>query len=206
MLVDINLLPKKEPKNYALLAITFVVLLLFLVAGALIFWQGTALQTRLNLLENQINTTKSLTEAEQAKLGNNQAVNLVAELEAAVNWANNEPIKAVPIIKQVTALLPHRGFIQTISYSELGAVNLTIQFDTNRDAAYYLKNLLDSEWITEVKLTSLTTSDDTTKTESEGTNKADNQYVPRYIGQYQLMLDRDFINKYEKDKLGGNGS
>jgi type IV pilus assembly protein PilN len=201
MLVEINLLPKKEPKNYGYLAIILTVFLLFMVAGIFIFWQGSSLQNRLNLLENQISTTKKLTETEQTKLSNNQASSSVAELEAAVNWADDEPLKAVPIIKQVTSMLPDRGFIQDISYLESGIVNLTVQFDTNRNAAYYLKTLLDSKWIAEVKLTSLTTSEKENLTiDSEKTIKGNDQYVPRYIGQYTLTLDRNFINKNEKEK------
>jgi type IV pilus assembly protein PilN len=201
MLVEINLLPIKEPKNYGFLAIILAALLLFLIAGIFIFWQGTNLQNKLNVIEKQITNTKKLTEIEQAKLGSNQATNSIAELEAAVNWANDEPLKAVPIIKQVTAMLPDRGFIQNIAYTETGAVTLTVQFDTNRAAAYYLKTLLDSEWISEAKLTTLTTSE---KEKSTTSQKGHDQLVPRYIGQYTITLDRDFINKNEKEKTTVN--
>ena len=207
MLVEINLLPKKEPKNYALLAILLAALVLFLVAGIFIFWQGMSMQNQVNVLENQLATTKKMTEIEQAKLGSNQGKNSVAELIAAVTWAKDEPIKAGPIIKSVTALLPDRGFIQSISYAETGAVTLTVQFDTNRDAAYYLKTLLDSEAISEAKLISLTTGENTNSTTESPESEQDNddQLVPRYIGQYAIILDRDFINKFEqeKEKQGG---
>jgi type IV pilus assembly protein PilN len=208
MLVEINLLPKKEPKNYALLAIALAALLLFLVAGIYLFWQGSSLQSKLNVLENQITTTKKMTEIEQEKLGSNQGENSIAELAAAVEWAKDEPLKAVPIIKQVTALLPDRGFIQTISYTEIGTVTLTVQFDTNRDAAYYLKTLLDSEWISEAKLLSLTTSEKENSITQSQESPLNDQLVPRYIGQFNLTLDRDFINKYEKEKnqQGGDKS
>ena len=206
MLVEINLLPKKEPKNYALLAIALAALVLFLVAGIYILWQGMSLQNQLNVIETQISTTKKMTEIEQAKLGNNQSENSIAELASAVEWAKDEPLKSVPIINHVTALLPERGFIQTISYTETGTVTLTVQFDTNRDAAYYLKTLLDSEWISEAKLASLTTDEKTNSTsESDESPTLNDQLVPRYINQYNLTLDRDFINKLEKEKMQQGG-
>lgn len=215
MLVEINLLPKKEPKNYALLAIIAAALLLFLAAGVFILWQGNSLQNQLTRLDDQIAATKKMTEAEQVKLGSDSASNSVAELEAAVKWAKDEPVKAVPIIQKVTALLPYRGFIQNISYTETGAVTLTVQFDTNRDAAYYLKTLLDAKWISDVKLTTLATSEENANstTESTGSKLGDGQIIiPRYIGQFQITLDRDFINKQEKaenskeSNEGGDGS
>lgn len=204
MLVEVNLLPKKEPKNYTLMAVLLAALLLFLVAGIFLFWQGTRFENKLATLDNQIATSKKITEAEQLKVMDNQVSSSVSVLETAVNWANEAPVKAVPVIKHVTALLPNRGFIQTISYTETGTVSLTVQFDTSRDAAYYLKNLLDSEWITEVTLSSVSTSEED-KEETTGTSTAtetqivkDNQIVPRYIGQYELKLDREFINDQEK--------
>lgn len=200
MLVEVNLLPKKEPKNYTLMAVLLAALLLFLVAGIFLFWQGTRFENKLETLDNQIATTKKITEAEQLKVMDNQVSSSVSVLETAVNWANESPVKAVPVIKHVTALLPNRGFIQTISYTETGTVNLTVQFDTSRDAAYYLKNLLDSEWISEVTLSSVSTSESEKEETADSVNQTakDNQIVPRYIGQYELKLDREFINDQEK--------
>lgn len=212
MLVDINLLPKKEPKNYALLAIILVALFIFLAAGSFIFWQGTSYDSKITMLDNQIKTTKKLAEAAQTALTNKQGPNTTAELEAAVKWADDVPLKSVPVIKKVTALLPARGFIQTITYTEAGTVSLTVQFDMSREAAYYLKSLLDSEWISEVSLQSITTNLETQTEKSESTVPPtnENQYIPRSIGQFEIKLDRDFINKQEKEtkerQQGGNGS
>lgn len=244
MLVEINLLPKKEPKNYALIAILLIALFLFLVAGSYLVWQGASYQSKVDSLNQQIVTTKKLTEAKQAEQGRLQANNSISELVTAMAWANEEPLKAVPIINHVTAMLPNRGFIQNISYAETGTVSLTVQFDTSRDAAYYLKTLLGSEWFEEVTLSSITASEQSTEekkeetnekpaqeneSSSEGTNSSEtqeteentetkavkateNEFVPRYIGQYQLTLNRGFINEKEKAVVstspaeGGEGS
>lgn len=237
MLVEINLLPKKEPKNYMVITILLGTLLLLLVAGFFLFWQGISYQNEIASLDNQISTTQKLAAIEQEKLDGGQSTNSIAALESAVSWVSENPLKTVPIIKQVTALLPQRGFIQTISYAEAGSVNLTVQFDTSRDAAYYLKTLLDSDWFSHVSLSSVTTSQledrESSLTSSvqaterdlednfenledgsplttiqleEGQAAENINIVPRYIGQYQLILNREFINGLNKDEKNDDNS
>ncbi|MBM4762442.1 fimbrial protein [Bacillus sp. B15-48] len=211
MLVDINLLPKKEPKNYTIIFLLVTTLVLLVIAAFLLFWQGSRYDSEIALLENQITTTQRLIEIEEAKGKGGQASNSASMLQSAVRWASAAPLKTVPIIQQVTSLLPERGFIETISYSEHGSVNVTVQFDTSREAAYYLKNLLDSDWTTEVTLSSVTTrnvetNDPVAANEEEEVPPVEQPpsenlqtIVPRYIGQYQLQLNRSFINRHEQN-------
>ncbi|MGM0900240.1 MAG: PilN domain-containing protein [Bacillota bacterium] len=239
MLVEINLLPKKEQKNYKLITILLAALFIMIVAGFVLFWQGKSYNQEISSLDNQISTTQQIAQLEQAKVMEGQVSGSVSVLESAVLWASEDPLKTVPIIEHVTALLPQRGFIQNISYAETGSVSMTVQFDTSREAAYYLKTLLDSEWFSEVKLSSVSTSeletestdsqteqqedkDQATNTESQegkayliqpdGTVtqvqvqsetpkenettvvEPEKDLVPRYIGQFQLQLSRDYIN------------
>ncbi len=70
MLVEINLLPKKEPKNVALIAILLSALFIILVAGLIVFWQGSSLDSEAKGLDNKIQTTQKLIQAEQAKQKN----------------------------------------------------------------------------------------------------------------------------------------
>ncbi|WP_052948877.1 hypothetical protein [Mesobacillus campisalis] len=159
MLVDINLLPKKEQKNIKIIIILLAALLLVSLAGFFLLWQGKSYNQQIASLDEQITTTQQLAEIEQEKVLAVQTSNSVAVLESAVNWASEDPLKTVPVIKHVTSLLPKRGFIQNISYSESGTVSLTVQFDTSRDAAYYLKTLLNSEWFSEVTLGSVASAE-----------------------------------------------
>lgn len=231
MLVEINLLPKKQRRNVKLIGILAGAILLILGAGITLFWQGNSYKNELVALDNQIATTQQLVQIQQNKIVDDQASNSVATLETAVIWASEDPLKTVPIIQQVTALLPKRGFIENISYAESGAVNLTVQFDTSKEAAYYLKTLLDSEWFEEVTLSSVSTSepataepsstekqetaengDETTETSADENtsdteqdqeveeSKPNKNIVPRYIGQYQLTLNRQYINAEQNNK------
>lgn len=192
------------------MTIIFSAVFILLVAGIVIFWQGYTQGNQLKSLKNQIFAVNKLAETEKAKQTNTaQASASLTQLEAAVKWANEEPLKSVPVLKDIDSLLLQRGLIQTIAYTEAGTVTLTAQFDTSQDAAYFYKTLLDSKWISEAKLSSLTVSElKQTKTiDSEQTTSDQSQYIPRYIGQYQITLNRDYINqeeKAEKDQQGGD--
>jgi type IV pilus assembly protein PilN len=197
MLVEINLLPKKEPKNVALFAILLSALFIMLVAGLILFWQGTRLDSEVKGIDNQIKTTQSEIQAEQAKQANKAvATESIAQLESAVQWAGDEPLKSAPILKKMVELLPERGFIQNISYTGAGTLTLTVQFDTSREAAYFYKTLLDAEWISDTKLSGLQTTEPT-ENAAEGSSE---QFIPRYTGQYSVTLNRDFINSEEKSE------
>ncbi|MCM3669909.1 hypothetical protein M3181_12955 [Mesobacillus maritimus] len=235
MLVDINLLPKKESKNIKLIVIFSAALLLVLVVGFWLFWQGNEYKNEIASLDQQIATTQQIVQIEQEKVVDGLASDSVSKLETAVTWASEDPLKTVPIIKHVTSLLPERGFIQNISYAESGNINLSVQFDTSKEAAYYLKHLLDSEWFSEVVLSAVSanapeseaasdeTEQDTTekadgeasddesetateeKKDSKEQKKKNDEIVPRYVGQFQLTLSRDYIKSQEQKQAATEG-
>lgn len=156
MLVEINLLPQKErgKKSLVIMLASFVTLLL-LVSGVY-FWQIQLVKSDIAAVESQITSTKKLAEIEQKNSGKNEAQMSITLLKNAVDWANNYPIQTVPVMQHLTGLLPERGFIQTFGYTETGSVTLSVQFDSAREAAYFLDNVNESEWVDEVNLSSLT--------------------------------------------------
>lgn len=156
MLVEINLLPQKErgKKSLVIMLVSFVAVLV--LAGGVYFWQIQSVKTDIAAIDTQISTTKKLAEIEQKNIGKNESQMSITLLKNAVEWANNYPIQTVPVMQHLTGLLPERGFIQTFAYTEVGTVSLSVQFDSSREAAYFLDNLNESEWVDEASLGSLT--------------------------------------------------
>jgi Tfp pilus assembly protein PilN len=165
MLVEINLLPKKErgKKSLILMIISFAALFLFI--GGLYFWQLQGVRNDIVSVDRQIDMTKKIIETTQNNPNNNESALSVTVLKNAVEWANSYPIQTVPVMQHLTALLPQRGFIQTFGYIEAGTVTLSVQFDSSREAAYFLDNLNESDWIDDASLSSLTAQElqETTK-------------------------------------------
>lgn len=218
MLVEINLLPQKEPRKFNII-ILIVLLALLVLIGAFYYWQIQTAKGELQNLDKQISMTKEIAVKEEQNANKNESQMSISLLKNAVEWANTYPIETIPIMQHLTSLLPERGFIQSFAYAEAGTVILTVQFDSAREAAYFLDNLGESEWVGEPTLNSLTIQEKEevveTKTEAETEtktteeNSSDNvekenqaaapevekndnsndQYLPRYIGQFEIKLN-----------------
>lgn len=201
MFVEINLLPQKEQKNKHFIILLFI---LFLIGAAILaaaFFLARSYDGKIAKTDQEISQVRELAALQEQKLAEFEQSESVGILSNAVKWAETYPLKTVPLIKQLTVLLPERGFIRSLSYDETGSVSLTVQFDTNREAAYYLKNLLDAGWVTDASLQSLTTEELQEEAaeelaEGETTRAAEEEKpVPRYVGEYVLTIDKDILKR-----------
>jgi Tfp pilus assembly protein PilN len=177
MLVEINLLPQKEPKKIGFIITLSCLLALLLLSGGYYLWQINSTKTDMASIDRQLSMTKKIAEKQTNSTDLVQSVSSVSQLKDAIAWANDYPIQTIPVMRQLTSLLPERGFIQSFGYTETGTVTLTVQFDSVREAAYFLENLNDSKWIEEASLNSLSaatatesTSTSTTTTQTNTTN------------------------------------
>lgn len=170
MLVEINLLPQKEPKKFNIIYLTSIVAVLVLIGG-IYFWQIQSVKSDLEAVDSQIAVTKKLADKQQQNANQAQVASSAGTLKSAVEWAKNYPIQTVPVMRHLTSLLPERGFIQSFAYTEAGTVTLSVQFDSAREAAYFLDNLKESKWIADASLSSLTAveSKETTQTTAQNT-------------------------------------
>jgi type IV pilus assembly protein PilN len=195
MLVEINLLPKKEPRNLSLLIILGTFIGLILIGAALLFWQINEKKQELVNIENQIQLTNDILEAERTKLADFQSAGSVQELENAIKWAKDQPYNLVYVLRQLTKVLPERGFITEFKLAEGDIINLIVQFDTKSEAAYYLNYLLNYEWIEEAVITEAKAGDwkimnnNTSVSDDEITESAKKDYYPRYYAEYELRLN-----------------
>ncbi|MFL6516481.1 MAG: PilN domain-containing protein, partial [Bacillus sp. (in: firmicutes)] len=155
MLVEINLLPQKEPKKIGFIITLSSLGAILLLAGAFYLWQTNAAKNEIASLDRQITMTKKIADNANKSTETVAATSSVSQLKSAIEWANEYPIQTIPVMRHLTSLLPERGFIQSFAYTEAGTVSLTVQFDSTREAAYFLDNLNESTWIEESSLSSL---------------------------------------------------
>jgi type IV pilus assembly protein PilN len=196
MVIDINLLPKKEPKNVVFLVSTVIVLLLAMATAFVFYVSMQKAEIKIHSLTQELKQMRALEAVEQQKLANVQSLQEFQELEKTVKWAEQYPMKTVLLLRKMTKLLPERGFVMSFSYAEDGTVSVTVQFDTSEEAAYYLKSLSDADFVTEVQLKSLTTMED--KSGEENVEEEKN-VLPRYLAQYELHVNKNAL-KEEKEK------
>lgn len=199
MLIDINLLQRKERKSLVALIIILGLLLLFIFGSVFLFINYQSTKSDLDSLKTQLQTTSQLRAIQEQKLAEINATSTVDELKSTIEWTEKLPISSVTLLKHLTSLLPDRGFILNINYQDTGTVTLNVQFDTSREAAYYLNELENSDVINKVTLNSLATSGE----ELEKTNKPvkdvlDKILVPRYLAAYQIELNNEKIKELAK--------
>jgi Tfp pilus assembly protein PilN len=169
MLVEINLLPQKEPKKFGFIIVIALLISLFLLAFAFYFWQIHLTKNTIASTNSQITTTQKVAANLANKKNNAESSNSVSQLTSVLKWADENRIPTIPVMRQLTSLLPKRGYIMSFTYQETGTVLLTVQFDSVNEAASYLDSLNSSSWIAEASITSLTaasTAQNTTGTAS----------------------------------------
>lgn len=211
MLVEINLLPKKEHKKSSMLIMTFAGIFIFVVTASIIYFQGSSYENRMASLDKQIESAQKLNEVQQAKLAEGEGGSSAVKLQNAVDWAEQYPFYTVPLLQKIIALLPERGFIQHFEYSNKDSVIIMIQLDASRDAAFYLSSLKGSEWVEKVTLMNIvaeTKDEETATTANEISSEQEEvKILPRYVAEFEISFKPEFFkeNKGIASK-GGDGT
>ncbi|GER66185.1 hypothetical protein BpJC7_04810 [Weizmannia acidilactici] len=156
MPVEINLLPKKEPKNMALLFWGGLLAAAFIIFLTVFFFMLHHAKQDLGAINEKIHQVEAMQAREQAKQKNDTDTQDLRKLASAVKWAKDYPVKAVPILDQLTKLLPKYGYITDFSCTETSA-DVTVQFESGDEVAYYLKRLNDSKYFSGAVLNNIKT-------------------------------------------------
>lgn len=209
MLVEINLLPKKEHRKSSQLAIAIVILLLLAAASSTIYLQGRNYETKMNAIDKQIETLQKLNAAQQEKLAGDETGNSAIKLQTAVQWADQYPMETVKLLQNIIALLPERGFIKSFEYNNTNSVLITIQYDSSRDAAYYLSSLKQSEWVQEADLLNVVAEmmeNEGEQAETSASVNSDEKILPRYNAAYNITFKSEFFKESQEASEGGSES
>ena len=183
MLVDINLLPKKQSRNITTHVVVAICLLFAIFTFSSLALFHHFIQKDMKLAGTELSAVQQIrTIKEEQQARPQQASSSASQLQSAVEWADQNTINMVPLINHLVSLLPERGFVQNISYSLNGSVNLSVQFDQSRDAAYYLHHLHLSPHVLDVQLSSISTN----------SAQSEEEALPRYLTQYSITLDKGY--------------
>ncbi|RBP04288.1 PilN domain-containing protein [Rossellomorea aquimaris] len=206
MLVDINLLPQNEKGSRQWLYVVIGVLSVGILALFVLFLLSFNIGKDVDVLTTELQSTKQLRAEKEQSISDFESSDAWVQLESAVRWAESYPIDTVPVLNHLVELLPERGFVKQFTYAEDGSIQLSIQFDTSSEAAFYLTHLKESRYIQEATLLALATED---ISENDSLSAVNTETIlPRYIGQYEVTLNRVEIKKMEteetSDEQGGD--
>ncbi|MFJ8255901.1 hypothetical protein ACIQ4Z_01300 [Peribacillus asahii] len=193
MLVDINLLQKKE-KKASFFLIFILVGVIVLVAAGVFAWKmyetQVAKEKQLETVLSQYKEEKVLKEQSLSKAASD---NGVEQLNAAIAWAEETDTSTSFFLRHITSLLPERGYFMNFSFAEGKTADLSIQFDSSREAAFYLKSLQNSPYINEAELLSI----ETESISSEEDTVEEENVLPRYMASYRFVVNEKALQEGE---------
>lgn len=193
MLIDINLLPSKKKKSVSLWV--WLVISLILLAAAITLFAGIQIkQGQVERAERELSSQQQLREAmeQAASVTTGTETTSAEQLRQAVQWSQVRRLPASPILKHLVSLLPERGFFQSMSYVSEETMNLTVQFDTSRQGAYYLAELKASDWVENASILQMDTSVDQSEEEAKAILEVADA-LPRYFVQFEIMFDEQVV-------------
>lgn len=194
MLVDINLLPKKEKKK-SYIWLFFIVFIAIVALGSVYFFHlySNQLATK-QKLQTQLTNVKVEKVTLESKAMKSESENAEEKLTAAIKWADENQYSTYSFLRKISSLLPERGFIMDFAFQNDGVASLSVQFDSTRESAFYLTSLSKADFIKNAELVNIQAE----KLESD-TVVDDNEVLPRYTANYQLQVD---TNKFKQEEEG----
>ncbi|MBY6085290.1 hypothetical protein [Priestia flexa] len=204
MLVEINLLPQKERGNKPFVWGLVTIAGLVLLVGSFIIWEYFSLVEKEQSATIAIQEVQADQAVKKAQLQKSNDGKEVEELVSAIEWAQSYPMKTVPIIKELTAALPDRGFLKRFAYSaENETVEIQIQFDEQRQSSYYLSRLKNDVSIVKDAQVLTVEAEKSEKENEDKTIQSEESIIPRYVATYSVQIDRKAVGnlvKKEKEK------
>lgn len=193
MLININLLPQKEQDRPFHLIIAGVIVLLAALFTALLFFMAQAEETTQAQLIAESAQLTAEQEAIRQQIGASEGMNEEQQLKETVTWAEGYQFDTLPLLAELVSELPERGFFNNFTFLGPNTATLELQFDTSREAAYYLTQLKSVETIASVTLDSVT-NQELILTEDELLKDEETLVMsPRYLATYSLIFVDDRI-------------
>lgn len=155
MLVDINLLPEKERERSTLLIAALVVLGAAILFWAALFLISHSLSKETARSETQIVSLHASQETIQENIKPQADASDREKLAETVDWAEANRFDTLPLLREMIALLPERGFFVSFEFTGPHQTTVVVQFDNKTDAAYYLTSIKSSTVVSAATMASL---------------------------------------------------
>ncbi|GAA0498406.1 hypothetical protein GCM10008986_26880 [Salinibacillus aidingensis] len=192
MLVEINLLQKREQKSkgFQWFVISMIGLIVLLIA--VVFLLTTLIKNDIERTESALSEMKTIRADLQGEMSNSGYQDLQS-LESSVTSLSSYPIDSDLIITQLSELLPENGYFDSYEYTG-DRVVLQVLVQEDVDASHYLYHLNQQDWITSASL-SIVSSDEAQLDGGGGTAANGLDQPPSYLAQYDIVLKRDSLRE-----------
>ncbi|WNB92735.1 PilN domain-containing protein [Bacillus sp. NEB1478] len=197
MLVDINLLPKKEEKSFQTMLVLIAATALFL---GLFTWLGLSYYVNTGTLHEKEQLLQQEKKLVEAKMQNQTTPAISASpLVEKVKYIRSKNIAAADLLQHLVGLLPERGFFIKYEYKEKSTITIEAQFDTLDETSQYLHELTNSPYLTEASIEKMETTNIEEVEEGQDLTAFEN-ILPRYRGQYKIKFNKDQLTELKGEE------
>lgn len=186
MLIEINLLPKREKVSFQFIIVCILIGLIGLAVAGWFTFDYYSMQKKQEQMKQEMLLTTKLIEVTQQKLHQGSSSSSLIGLDNQVKLMESLPLPTVLVLNHLVGLLPSNGVYQNYSYDVKGTVSFTADFSTMREIANYLDQLVKSPNVISVNLSTVAKQGEEAK----------------YTAQFAIQLNIDAIklNKGEETK------
>lgn len=197
--MNINLLPIRERRNYAIFISIGALVMVAIFAGTFLTLSYNKSKAELADANMQLENMKGLRELQEQEYEKVVSTNEIENLKNYVKQLNDTPNNTVELMQHFTQLLPKRGYVRNIDFDKAEKISLEVQFDTIREASTYLNALSSSPYVQDVSMEDMKAEEFYEKMQEEENWKLAESLKPRYLTKYTIMLNQKEIAKLKKE-------
>lgn len=197
--MNINLLPIRERRNYAIFISIGALVMVIIFAATFLTLSYNKSKAELADANMQLENMKGLRELQEQEYEKVVSTNEIENLKNYVKQLNDTPNNTVELMQHFTQLLPKRGYVRNIDFDKAEKISLEVQFDTIREASTYLNALSSSPYVQDVSMEDMKAEEFYEKMQEEENWKLAESLKPRYLTKYTIMLNQKEIAKLKKE-------
>jgi type IV pilus assembly protein PilN len=187
MLVEINLLPKKEPRNITPYLIIVSTVLIVTIIGIVMYSKVMDEKKRIADVKAETQQVKLQQITEEKKIKDKSNGNATEQLRKIVEETEKKTLHSVDLMNRIVSLLPTKGYFKSYKYED-GKITLHVLYKEYAEAAYYYKRLQDEEWVFSIKMSSIEEIEIGSETKEVF-----------YNGVYEVQINKEKLKGLQKE-------
>ncbi|OIJ10274.1 hypothetical protein BKP35_14345 [Anaerobacillus arseniciselenatis] len=192
MLVEINLLTEKRKKDVTYYLIVAIIISILLIGVASLKFVHDSVQNDIEQIDAERQTVTEQIATLQQML-DEQPISHYEYLKELVERTETSVIPSSELLRELVYLLPEYGYFNNFDFNHPDTVSFQVYFDQISSVAAYHFALNESPLISSVSLYSVNTET------IELVEERENDFLPRYVANFELVVDRSAFSVKEED-------
>lgn len=179
--------------NYIIIILTAIALSFLLVKSYYYSIEKKNLEEQLQYLEDgRIEIGKELGVVNESVIDE--------ELAKKVKTVEEERIKILPILRELTSNLPTNGYFNGFQYIKPNEINLSVRFNSMADATYYSSQILNVKEVNNITIDSVTLSDELGMDEVKDVGQDTEDLVGDTEGNKEIEVGKESSELLEQEE------